>query len=273
MSTKLSIITICYNEPDLKKTCDSIINQTWQDFEWIVIDGGSNQETLDIFQQYRHRINKFVSEKDNGIYNAMNKGIKMATGKYINFLNAGDYYSYDNTLEQVIKHRLNKDIVFGDVIFTSITENKTTSNKLSISPDTVSLRFLYTSALPHQSSFIKTSLFFKYGFYNEDYKIVSDWEKWLVFIILHHCSYKHIPFPISTFNLNGISSTNRKLNAEERTIVLNKYFSPRTLKKLKAENYTFWEKIFSIKNNSAKTHKIITILGIKIKKRRHKISS
>ena len=67
---KVTIITICYNEPNLEQTCESIVNQTWQDFEWIVIDGGSNKETLDVFEKYKHRIDKFVSEPDNGIYNA-----------------------------------------------------------------------------------------------------------------------------------------------------------------------------------------------------------
>lgn len=93
---KLSIITICYNEPHVEDTCKSIVNQTWQNFEWIVIDGKSNEETLNIFEKYRYRIDTFISEPDKGIYNAYNKGIKLARGEYVQFLNAGDsFYSHD----------------------------------------------------------------------------------------------------------------------------------------------------------------------------------
>ena len=102
---KLSIITICYNEPDLEKTCRSIVNQTWQDFEWIVIDGGSNEETLAIFDKYKYRIDKFVSEPDNGIYNACNKGIKLAESEYVQLLNAGDSYYDTKVLEDVFKEQ------------------------------------------------------------------------------------------------------------------------------------------------------------------------
>ena len=102
---KVSIITICYNEPDLEKTCESIVNQTWQDFEWIVVDGGSNQETIDIFEKYKARIDEFISESDNVRYNAMNKGIKLAQGEYLNFLNAGDYYFYNDALKDVFENK------------------------------------------------------------------------------------------------------------------------------------------------------------------------
>ena len=91
MTYKLSIITVCYNEPNLEKTCKSIIEQTYQDFEWIVVDGGSNEQTQNIWNKYKNRINYFISEKDSGVYNAMNKGIKQSNGEYLLFLNAGDY--------------------------------------------------------------------------------------------------------------------------------------------------------------------------------------
>ena len=92
---KLSIITICYNEPNLEETCKSIVNQTWQDFEWIVVDGGSNEETQKIWDKYKYRIDKFISEPDNGRYNAMNKGIAQAHGEFLNFMNSGDFF-YNN---------------------------------------------------------------------------------------------------------------------------------------------------------------------------------
>ena len=111
---KFSIITICYNEPNLEKTCKSIVNQTFQGFEWIVIDGGSNRQTLDIFEKYKDRIDYFVSEKDNGRYHAMNKGLRVAKGEYVNFMNAGDYFNGHDVLEKIIHFGLDKDIVYGD---------------------------------------------------------------------------------------------------------------------------------------------------------------
>ena len=271
-SYKLSIITICYNEPELEKTCESIVNQSWQDFEWIVIDGGSNHETLDIFNKYKHRINHFISEPDNGRYNAMNKGLKLATGEYVNFLNAGDYYENNMVLEKVINYGLDKDIVFGDLNF---EDNKNITPW--ILPNKIDFPFLYVSALPHPSSFIKKTLFDKFGGYNENYKIVSDWEKWLVFILLNHCSYKHIDLICCRFNINGISATHRELIKQERTEVLHKYFSDKELAKAekitRQQNtlqYSKLEKIFSIKNSSNKKHKIITIFGLQLKLRKKK---
>ncbi len=109
---KLSIITICYNDPNLERTCESIINQTWQDFEWIVIDGGSNEETQKIWDKYKYRIDKFVSEPDTGVYNAMNKGIRLSEGRYLNFMNSGDAYCNNEILEGIfINKNWNTDII------------------------------------------------------------------------------------------------------------------------------------------------------------------
>ena len=267
MQKKLSIITICYNEPDLEKTCESIVNQTWQDFEWIVIDGGSNQETLDIFEKYKYRIDTFISEPDNGRYNAMNKGIKLAKCDYINFLNAGDYYTTKDILHEVISHKLDKDIIYGDINF--IKDKKISVETFS---KRVNLQYLYSGYIPHPSSFIKKELFEKYGLYDESYKVVADWEKWIVFFILNKCTYKHIDLACTMFNLNGISSTNLELLQKEREIVLNKYFTPKELENFRKEKYnlTLLEQIFSVKNSQDKKHKIITIFGVKLKIRKRK---
>ena len=171
---KISIVTICYNEPDLEKTCQSIVNQSCQDFEWIVIDGGSNQETLDIFKKYEYRIDKFISEHDDGRYNAMNKGINLASGDYINFLNAGDYYTDNLVLQKIIDSGLDKDIVYGNLTICD-EENCT----LKSDPDKISAAYFLTESLPHPASFIRKTLFEKYGKYNEELVIASDLEKWV----------------------------------------------------------------------------------------------
>ena len=98
---KISIITICYNEDRVEDTCKSVIAQTFKDYEWIFIDGGSNEKYLEIHDKYKSYMSVFISEKDSGIYNAMNKGLSFATGEFVVFMNAGDCF-YDET-ENILK--------------------------------------------------------------------------------------------------------------------------------------------------------------------------
>ena len=255
---KISIITICYNDPNLERTCESIVNQTWQDFEWIVIDAGSNEQTQQIWDKYKYRINKFVSEPDGGIYYGFNKGLEFATGEYINFLNAGDYYADNNILERVASYGFDKDLIYGDLNLLLDNGNIL----LKTYPDVVTEDYLKVESLPCPAMFINRELFNKYGNFSTDYKIVSDWEKWIVFICVNKATYKHIPVVCSNFDLLGISSTNPALNAKERELVIKKYF--------KTSKNSFLEQISSIKNNETQSHKILTILGIRIKIKRRK---
>lgn len=166
-SPLLSIITVCLNAPNLEETCKSIVNQTFQDFEWIVIDGGSNAETLAIFEKYRYRMNYFVSEKDSGIYDAMNKGIKVSTGKWLNFMNGGDAFYTSDTLKN-ISHDLNidndNDVIYGKSLF--YKDNK---RFVFDAPDKIDIDYLYHSTIPHQASFIRKSIFNEIGMYNINY--------------------------------------------------------------------------------------------------------
>ena len=271
--SKLSIITICYNEPDLEKTCESIVNQTWQDFEWIVIDGGSNQQTLDIFEKYKDRINVYVSEPDTGRYNAFNKGLEYVNGEYVHFLNAGDYYYNENVLRDVFDSNFpNADIVHGDLYFKNTTnpEKDTirSSNHKNICPT-----FFINKIVYHPATFIKSTLFtVDDGFrFNENYKIVGDLEMWIVFA-KQHAKFCHINKTISVFNMNGISENEkyRELHKKERTEVINKYFTSEEIELAKKEykNFSMWEQIFSITNTRNRKHKVLTILGIHIKIRK-----
>jgi glycosyltransferase involved in cell wall biosynthesis len=263
---KLSIITICYNEPDLEKTCQSIVNQTWQDFEWIVIDGGSNKEILNIFEKYQYRINKFISESDNGIYNAMNKGIKLANGEYLLFMNAGDEFHSLNVLDSVSKIKMTKDIVYGDSIMIK-DKNK---QFLNTPPDILTSDFWIIENINQQSMFIKKGLFEKYGFFDESYKILADYERWINFINFNKCSYQHLNLIIANYDFNGISSSSKTstLRQAEYERFIHQYFSKKeielALSRIK-QKYSFLEQIFSIKNSCKKIYKIITILGIHIK--------
>lgn len=205
---KLSIITICKNEPNLRRTLDSINNQTFKDFEWIVIDGKSDSKIIKIFDEYRDRINFFTSEVDRGIYNAYNKAIKKAHGEYVCFMNAGDVFYDDMVLENVFGRKQTADILYGN---TNIIKGK--KSYIEEAPDTIDKYFFMYGTINHQSCFIKTSLFKKYGLYNESYKIASDFEKFIVFA-KHNVCFKKLNLVIATYYKNGISSNKSKTHRE-----------------------------------------------------------
>lgn len=147
---KLSVITICYNEKNIRKTCESIVGQSWQDFEWIVVDGGSTDGTLDVLNEYRDRIDVLISEPDNGIYNAMNKGIARARGEWLNFMNGGDAFCDKTVLEQVFgggSSRDGADVLYGDMRYTKC-RLPLTPISLSTAASTISRR----SSVPHCSA-------------------------------------------------------------------------------------------------------------------------
>ena len=171
---KLSVITVCFNEKNIERTCESIVKQTNQDFEWIVIDGGSTDGTLDILEKYKDRINVFVSEPDSGIYNAMNKGIKRSSGEYLNFMNGGDEFASIDVIDKFLNlgsEYDNADVIYGNMNY--INENK---SRIVTFDDDLDEIFFYNNCINHQASFIKRNLFDKYGLYNEKLKVVSDWE-------------------------------------------------------------------------------------------------
>ena len=210
----VSIITINYNNTaGLKKTIDSVISQTFQDIEFIIIDGGSTDGSVDIIKSNAAKITHWVSEKDNGIYNAQNKGARKATGEYCLFLNSGDHLVESATLDKVVKE-LNKDIVYGDLLIEDAQRNRSNG----ISPDVLDVYHFMISTLWHPCTFIKRALFEKYGYYREDFKITGDYEFFLRVILKNGVSYRHIPVPISIFDMSGVSNDpeNQKLQSEER---------------------------------------------------------
>lgn len=219
----LTVITVCYNEKEVERTCKSIINQTFQNFEWIVIDGGSNKETLETLNKYKNRMNIFVSEKDTGIYNAMNKGIALSEGKWLNFMNAGDTFFEDETLEKIFV----KNILFlkdTDVIYCdSFYHGNDGSIKAGNFPEKLNYAFWNINCINHQAAFIKKALFEKFGTYDEQYKICADCEKFLQFQ-KEGCKFKHLKITASNFFLNGCSNVHKRLTNFEKGQILNKYF-------------------------------------------------
>lgn len=223
MGFKISVITINYNnETGLRKTIDSIVAQRFQDFEYLVIDGGSTAGDVLLIEQ-TSRINYWVSEKDNGVYHAMNKGIRAAKGDYIIFMNSGDFFFDDQVLENAARYLDNEhQIVFGNTVYF----NDKGYRREEIPPDELSFSYFLNFGINHQSAFIKRSLFFEHFLYNETYKISSDWEFFLYVICLKNAAYKHIDLFICYYDFSGISADpkNNQRYFKEREATVKKYF-------------------------------------------------
>lgn len=178
---RISVITINYNNTEgLKCTIKSVLNQTSKEIEYIIIDGGSTDGSVDIIQKYADRIDYWISEKDNGIYNAMNKGVSKATGDYCIFMNSGDCFADEKVIEDVLNIGLKTDIVTGGIEFGS--------NNTFYGPKSVTLRHFFKKSLAHQASFIKTSVLREIP-YDESLRIVSDWKFFIEAIVINKHSY------------------------------------------------------------------------------------
>ncbi len=217
----LSIITINYNNREgLRRTIESVVNQTCRDFEYIIIDGGSTDGSVDVIKQYADQIDYWVSEPDKGIYNAMNKGVAVAKGEYCLFLNSGDSLHNNSALAKVFEQGFGADIICGTIL--------TEGNHLLPSPKEVSLGFFYRSSLNHPAAFIRREWLQRYP-YDETLKIVSDRKFFIQALIIGGATYKGIPVIVSYFDGNGVSSNNILLRGEENEYVLHSMFPARVL--------------------------------------------
>lgn len=208
---KLSIITINLNNLEgLKQTAESVINQTWKDFEWIIIDGGSTDGSKEYIINLYDTLNDsgwnpisyWCSEPDKGIYNAMNKGITKASGEYINFMNSGDCFYENDTLEKVSAY-LEKgaaDIYYGDLIIvdgSAILERREYN-------ETMDLFDVFFKGLGHQAQYFTTRIL-KSNHFDEEYKIIGDHAK-NIELLMNGSVFKHLPLYTARFDSNGISS-------------------------------------------------------------------
>jgi glycosyltransferase involved in cell wall biosynthesis len=220
---RLSIITVNRNNAGgLAKTISSVVSQSYRDFEFIVIDGASQDESPEIIRENANHLSYWISEPDKGTYHAMNKGIQVAKGEYCLFLNSGDYLVHPTVLDKVFSHHPEADIISGDVL--KIRPNG--KFRRVSSPLSISLHKLCIHSLPHQATLIRTSLFKEIGYYTESYKIASDWEFFLKALVIHEKSYMHIDEDVSYFRIGGISSTeeNFELAYQESQDCLKKHF-------------------------------------------------
>lgn len=217
---KLSIITINYNDKiGLKRTIDSVVAQTFRDFEWIVIDGGSTDGSRELIEQYAEHFAYWVSEPDKGIYNAMNKGITKARGEYLQFLNSGDWLCNETALERCFSHEFSSDIVYGN-LYTAF-EGKEKAKYFQ--PKRLTFQMLLKDTIMHSSSFIKRELFATEQ-YDESLRIVSDW-KFFLKQALRNRTFEFVDEFVTFFDTTGISATNKELDKKEREKVIREEVS------------------------------------------------
>ena len=222
----LTIITINRNDAaGLEKTMKSVLDQNRTDFEYVVMDGASTDGSVDVIRRFATQFGarlKWISEPDKGIYNAMNKGIGMASGTYLEFLNSGDCLVTDDVVERMYQ-ALEKcgypSILYGNML-KDMPDGKILKDKCFAGQDITFLGF-YSGTLNHSPAFIRKDLFEKYGLYDENLKIVSDWKWYLQAIILGEEKPAYTDIDVTLFDMHGISETNKELGRAERKRVLS----------------------------------------------------
>lgn len=228
---KLSIITINYNDcAGLRKTMESVLTQTYRDFEYVVVDGASTDGSVDVIRAsalQAETLNlKWLSEPDKGIYNAMNKGIKMAHGEYLLFLNSGDYLVDESVLGKVLPLLDGVDIVQGNTIeeINGIIFRNRGYGKSDIDLfDVMKGHFL------HQASFCRKELFDKYGMYDESYRIAGDTKFFMNCLGCKNATFKYIDLDIANYDVTGISAQHTMLQKNEADRIYTELFSERTV--------------------------------------------
>ncbi|OUS18688.1 glycosyltransferase [Nonlabens dokdonensis] len=222
---KISIITINYNDAvGLERTIKSVQDQHTVPFEHLIIDGGSTDGSNEVIAKNSNYFSFTISEPDRGVYDAMNKGIKNATGDYLLFLNSGDVLFDSEVIEKVTPHlRSAHDLIYGDLYMVATDRPSFTHTY----PTSLDFTFFKHTSLGHPSTFIKRELFNVHGFYRTDLKIVADWAFFLKVICIEKATYKKIDVTISRFYEGGISTAaaTAQLNKDEINKVLLENFN------------------------------------------------
>lgn len=224
---RISIITITKNDRGLSDTLASLHSQklTGISVEHIIIDSLSTDDTPEIVAKYQKTARypvTYIHESDSGRYQGMNKGIAVAKGEYLLFLNAGDTLHSTDTLSEVFNQPHTSDILYGDTV---MVESKSNSVKWTLKDYLVNKQFFIERTLFHQSTFIKKELFEKYGLYDENLKIVGDFEFFIRCVIKHHTTLEYLPLVISNYDTHGISSTMSDDFLAERASVIMRHYS------------------------------------------------
>lgn len=229
---KLSIITINRNNAaGLEKTMRSVAKQSFKEFEYVVVDGASTDGSVETIKKLEAEFVhlKWVSESDSGIYNAMNKGIRMASGDYIQILNSGDCLASEDVTGRMLE-ALEKanypSILYGNMV-KCFPDGKKMLDR-SFAGSEITMVGMYKGTLNHDPAYICRDLFDKYGYYDESLKIVSDWKWYMKAIVIGGEKPNYVDIDVTLFDMTGISETNLDLCKEERKKVLEKTF-PKTI--------------------------------------------
>jgi glycosyltransferase involved in cell wall biosynthesis len=205
---KVSIITVVYNNEDtIADAVNSVLNQDYNDIEYIIIDGQSNDGTLQVLKQYKDQFAEFVSETDNGIYDAMNKGLSYASGEVIGFLNADDFLITNNCISLIVKkfNKTKAEVVYGDNVYV----NRTDVNKVVrywSSGEYKKAKFKKGWMPPHPATYIKKDLYDEYGYFDADIKVIADYDLLLRFMYKHDAKASYLPKAITKMRIGGNSN-------------------------------------------------------------------
>lgn len=217
---KVSVLTVnLNNKVGIVETIESVLNQTYENKEYIVIDGGSTDGSIDVIRKYLSNINYWISEPDGGIYDAMNKGIKVAKGKWIIFMNSGDLFANKNVLENIFcnKIKTDKKIVYGNTIVKDKNKKINPSGKIN-------KNYFFFETICHQSIFFRKDIFESIGYYSLNYKIISD-KEFLLRAAINKINFTYIDTDVCVWDAVGFASNNHKLLYDEATNLRNTYFN------------------------------------------------
>lgn len=214
---KLSIITINYNNAaGLKKTLDSVASQTCTDFEHIIVDGASTDESVEMIREYENTLSSrlnWISESDTGIYNAMNKGVRMAKGEYTLMLNSGDYLVDENVVEKILPLLESTDIIQGNTI--EDTACKRYRNR-GYGKSDIDFFDVMKGYFLHQASFCRRDLFDRYGMFDESYRIIGDTKFFMTSLGVNNASFKYVDVDVANYDTTGISAEKHGQWADRR---------------------------------------------------------
>jgi glycosyltransferase involved in cell wall biosynthesis len=214
---KVSIITVCYNSATtIRDAIESVLSQTYRNIEYIIVDGNSTDNTLDIVKSYESKFSgrmRWLSEPDNGLYDAMNKGIRMATGDFVGILNSDDFYNYPGAIETAADRlrETGADACFSDVRYVN-SENLNRTVRYYSSAKFTPKRFCYGFMPAHPTFFVRKRYFEEIGYYKTDYRIAADFELLIRFLYTHKLSYHYIPLDMIKMRTGGISTRSWKSN-------------------------------------------------------------
>lgn len=204
---KISIITVCYNsEKTIEKTIQSVASQTYKNIEYIVIDGYSGDSTSEIIKQYPQVVSQWISEPDKGLYDAMNKGIKMCTGDYVGILNSDDTFFSNDTIEKVavfFQNHHGLDAIIGNIVQHQNGKIVRRYSSKNWTPEKLKIGFMP----PHPSIFFKRDLFKKLGYYTLGYKIASDYELIIRYFLKNKIKYQYSGITTTSMLVGGASSS------------------------------------------------------------------